>query len=81
VSKQGDKYKQIMLRIARQGIVLFFFFFLIVGTKIYIFLKPCLFVENEFVLEIKFLKKNYFLMCGSVMKNKLKNIFQYLVKS
>ena len=32
-------------------------------------------------LESGFLKVNYFSMFGSVMRNKLKNIFQYLVMS
>jgi hypothetical protein len=33
------------------------------------------------LLENIFFKKNYFPMFGSVMENKLENIFQYLVMS
>jgi len=34
-----------------------------------------------FFLKVNFEKMNYFFMFGSVMKNKLENIFQYLVMS
>jgi hypothetical protein len=38
-------------------------------------------LESSFFWKINFKKVNYFLMFGSVMENKLENIFQYLVIS
>jgi len=38
-------------------------------------------LENIFFFKMNFKKMNYFFMFGSVMKNKLENIFQYLVMS
>ena len=41
----------------------------------------CLFVEMSFFKKLNFKKIKYFFMFDSVMKNKLKNIFQCIVMS
>ena len=51
----------------------FYFFVLNLG--------PVYLLKNNFFLKVNLEKMNYFLMFGSVMKNKLKNTFQYLVMS
>jgi hypothetical protein len=53
---------------------------------LFLFFPPAFFIIKTLLLEsnffkVNFRKVNYFLIFGSVIKNKLKNIFQYLVMS
>jgi len=48
------------------------------NTLVFTF-KSRLFAGNYFFWKVNFRKVNYFLMFGSVMKNKLENFFQYLI--
>jgi hypothetical protein len=60
---------------------IFSFSFTIFNDFLFTLLDPVCLMEITFLWKVVFYKVNYFLMFGSVMKNKLENIFQCLVMS
>jgi hypothetical protein len=57
-----------------------FFYFMLIFFLLNLFYASFVYLlQSSFFLNDFFLKINYFLMFGSVIENKLKNTFQYLV--